>query len=68
MAGSQDNPILAGAVLDSYLRLSQGLLAGLEQIGLRVAKAPPTQRAAADAGPVCFETPSAYEIVAAEWR
>ena len=56
--------MLAGAVLDSYLRLSQGLLAGLERLGLRVAKAPPTNRAAADAGPVCFEVPSAYEIVA----
>ncbi|HSN74140.1 MAG TPA: octanoyltransferase, partial [Anaerolineae bacterium] len=55
---------LAGAVLDSYLRLSQGLLAWLERLGLRVAKAPPSNRAAADAGPVCFEAPSAYEIVA----
>jgi lipoyl(octanoyl) transferase len=63
VAGPQGNPILAGAVLDSYLRLSQGLLAGLAQLGLRVAKAPPTNRAAGDAGPVCFEVPSAYEIV-----
>ncbi len=64
VAGPQDHPILAGAVLDSYLRLSQGLLAGLERLGLRVAKAPPNNRASADAGPVCFEVPSAYEIVA----
>jgi lipoate-protein ligase A len=66
VAGPQDDPILAGAVLDSYLRLSQGLLAGLERLGLRVAKAPPTNRAAADVGPVCFEVPSAYEIVAGD--
>ena len=64
VAGPQYDPALAGAVLDSYLRLSQGLLAGLERLGLRVAKAPPTNRAPADAGPVCFEVPSAYEIVA----
>ncbi|MCB0253960.1 MAG: lipoate--protein ligase family protein [Anaerolineae bacterium] len=64
VAGPQDDPALAGAILDSYLRLSQGLLAGLERLGLRVAKAPPTNRASADAGPVCFEVPSAYEIVA----
>lgn len=63
VAGPQEDPILAGAVLDSYLRLSQGLLAGLERLGLCVAKAPPTGRASADAGPVCFEVPSAYEIV-----
>lgn len=66
VAGPQDNPVLAGAVLDSYLRLSQGLLAGLERLGLRVAKTPPSNRAAADAGPVCFEVPSAYEIVAGD--
>jgi lipoate-protein ligase A len=64
VAGPQDDPILAGAVLDSYLRLSHGLLAGLERLGLRVAKAPPSNRANAGAGPVCFEVPSAYEIVA----
>ncbi len=64
VAGPQDDPILAGAVLDSYLRLSQGLLAGLARLGLSVSKAPPTNRASADAGPVCFEVPSAYEIVA----
>jgi lipoate-protein ligase A len=64
VAGPQDNPVLTGAVLDSYLRLSQGLLAGLARLGLIVAKAPPTSRSGADAGPVCFEVPSAYEIVA----
>ncbi len=64
VAGPQNNPVLAGAVLDSYLRLSQGLLAGLARLGLIVAKAPPTSRSGADAGPVCFEVPSAYEIVA----
>ena len=63
VAGPQTDPVLAGAVLDSYLRLSQGLLAGLQRLGLVVSKAPPTQRASADAGPVCFEVPSAYEIV-----
>lgn len=64
VAGPQANPVLAGAVLDSYLRLSQGLLAGLARLGLSVTKAPPASRSAADAGPVCFEVPSAYEIVA----
>ena len=63
VAGPQDDPILAGAVLDSYLRLSQGLLAGLERLGLSVSKAPPSNRSGADAGPVCFEVPSAYEII-----
>ncbi len=63
VAGPQGDPILAGAVLDSYLRLSQGLLAGLARLGLFVSKAPLSNRSGADAGPVCFEVPSAYEII-----
>jgi lipoate-protein ligase A len=63
VAGPQDDPILAGAVLDSYLRLSQGLLAGLERLGLSSARRRRRNRSGADAGPVCFEVPSAYEIV-----
>lgn len=64
VAGPQSNPVLAGAVLDSYLRLSQGLLKGLVHLGLVVAKAPASQRPGADASALCFEVPSAYEIVA----
>ncbi len=32
-------------------------------VGVAVSKAPPTNRAGSDVGPVCFEVPSAYEIV-----
>lgn len=76
VAGPQAHPVLAGAVLDSYLRLSQGLLAGLARLGLAVSKAPATSRAQtvdrvgvpavarSTPGPICFEVPSAYEIVA----
>lgn len=62
--GKQSEPALQGAVLDSYLRLSQGLLSGLDYLGLDVRKAPASSRAGNDAGPICFEVPSAYEIVA----
>ncbi|MCS6844540.1 MAG: hypothetical protein NZ528_09540 [Caldilineales bacterium] len=65
VVGPQDNPILSGAVLDSYLRLSQGLLAGLARLGLSATKAPPVSRSPNEAGPVCFEVPSAYEIILA---
>jgi lipoate-protein ligase A len=64
VAGTQDDPLLSGAVLDCYLRLSQGLVAGLAHLGLAVAKAPAMSRSGSGAGPVCFEVPSAYEIVA----
>lgn len=64
VAGPQDDPTLAGAILDSYLRLSQGLLAGLARLGVAAEKAPLASRAGTgEAGPVCFEVPSAYEIV-----
>lgn len=64
VAGPQSNPVLTGAVLDSYLRLSQGLLMGLARLGLVVAKTPAGQRAGPEASALCFEVPSAYEIVA----
>lgn len=64
VAGPQDDPVLAGAILDSYLRLSQGLLAGLARLGVTASKAPLTGgTGTGDVGPVCFEVPSAYEIV-----
>jgi lipoate-protein ligase A len=59
----EDNPLVRGGVLESYRRLSLGLLAGLRILGVE---------AAADSGrvsrtgsnPVCFEVPSHYEISA----
>jgi lipoate-protein ligase A len=60
---AEDNPLVRGGVLESYRRLSLGLLAGLRILGVE---------AAADTGrisrtgrnPVCFEVPSHYEISA----
>ena len=50
-------------MIESYRRLSVGLLVALEGLGLAVEARP---RAAnpryADLGPVCFEAPSHYEI------
>ncbi len=55
-------PRVAGGVIESYRRLSRGLIAGLEALGASVR----ADRAAEDArgfkGPVCFEMPSDYEI------
>ncbi|MBN1284405.1 MAG: lipoate--protein ligase family protein [Anaerolineae bacterium] len=61
----KDSPLVAGDVVESYRRLSQGLAAGLEILGLRTQsdrQADPN--AARQAGPVCFEVPSHYEITA----
>lgn len=54
---------LSGGIVESYRRLSAGLLVGLERLGLNVNNhrgAP----AASLSGPVCFEVPSNYEITA----
>jgi lipoate-protein ligase A len=60
-----DHPLLAGGVLPSYRRLSQGLVAGLRLLGIEPDAAPEKPLAEADrSNPVCFETPSAYEITA----
>jgi lipoyl(octanoyl) transferase len=59
-----DHPLMAGLVLDSYLRLSAGLVAGLARLGIAAQPAPGTNRAGPDVSAACFEVPSAYEIVA----
>jgi lipoate-protein ligase A len=55
---------MAGLVLDSYLRLSAGLVAGLVRLGIAAEPAPGTNRPGPDVSAACFEVPSAYEIVA----
>ena len=58
-----DHPLAAGSVVDSYRRISQGLLCALQQLGLPVESAPESPiRRRADLGPVCFEASSHYEI------
>jgi lipoyl(octanoyl) transferase len=54
-------PRLAGGILPSYLRLSDALAAGLEQLGLHVQRAGAPGPGSAT-GPVCFDAPSNYEI------
>ena len=60
-----DHPLLAGGVLSSYRRLSQGLVAGLRLLGVQADTAPSRSLSVSDRmNPVCFEAPSAYEITA----
>jgi lipoate-protein ligase A len=58
------HPLVQGLVLDSYLRLSQGLVAGLARLGVTAEPAPGASRAGPDASAACFEVPSAYELMA----
>ncbi len=63
----QNEPVMAGNVLESYRRLSQALLAVLQLIGVNAQAdkeyTPSTKEA--EPGPVCFEVPSNYEITVA---
>jgi lipoate-protein ligase A len=72
----QRDPRAAGDVVDSYRRISEGLLAGLHQLGVEAVQAVGQSASEADQTAVCFETPSAYEITvsgkklvgSAQWR
>lgn len=62
----QADPRIEGGIVESYRVLSFGLLKGLEKLGVKAEQARKdevqAQRRAAKGGPVCFDTPSRYEI------
>lgn len=64
MIAAPSHALMQGYVLDSYLRISHGLVAGLRRLGIAAEEAPGTNRAGPDVSAACFEVPSAYEIVA----
>lgn len=59
----QDNPIVSGNVIESYRRISIGLLKTLELIGINADSKPKimSEKQLA-ANPICFQYPSDYEI------
>jgi lipoate-protein ligase A len=72
----QTDPRATGDVVESYRRLSEGLLAGLQRLEVGVVQAVGQRKPAAATTAVCFETPSDYEITtggrklvgSAQWR
>ncbi len=62
----QDDPRIQGGIVESYRILSFGLLRGLEKLGIEATQASKEEVTAstriAPGGPVCFDTPSRYEI------
>ena len=57
-------PRVAGGIVDSYRRLSAGLIRGLERLGVANLAADRKADNHGLEGPVCFEVPSDYEITA----
>ena len=72
----QADPRAEGGVVEGYRRLSEGLLAGLERLGVRAVQAASRKAPGGPPTPVCFESPSDYEITvggrkligSAQWR
>lgn len=72
----QTDPLAAGGILESYRRLSAGLLAGLRLLGVEAVQAASARKPTGDPSAVCFDTPSDYEITvqglklvgSAQWR
>jgi lipoate-protein ligase A len=59
----EDHPLMRGGVLESYRRISEALVCGLEQLAIEVevrGSDPVSEEVRAN--PICFEVPSAYEI------
>lgn len=70
VCGPQDEPRLAGSILESYRTLSAALLAALHRMEIPAQALPKNdtlnpERSRSDQNPVCFETPSNYEITVA---
>ena len=57
-------PRVGGGIVDSYRRLSAGLVRGLERLGVTDLVADQRAGNRQSEGPVCFEMPSDYEITA----
>ena len=57
-----DEPRVAGTVLESYNRLAQALLLAVTELSLPVQMKEGTVRDTLTPNPVCFEVPSTYEI------
>ncbi len=60
----QDEPRVTGGVVESYRRLSAGLVRGLRLLGMDVAQAEAEHGQDADVSAACFDAPSAYEVTA----
>lgn len=62
IATRPDDPRAAGAILDSYRSLSEGLLLALDLLAIHAEMAPVVPGGAHGTSAICFEQPSAYEI------
>jgi len=64
LVAATDDPLLQGGILESYRKISEALLAGLQRLGVGAEAAGDEQRKVSrnPATAACFDAPSAYEI------
>jgi len=62
LTAPEDHPLVKGTILESYLKVSRGLAAGLRNLGVP-AEIVEKKSGRAESG-VCFEAPSWYELAA----
>ena len=62
IAVPRDHNVAAGGVLQTYKRISQGLVAALKILGIHAEMLEPRRRKTGSRTAACFETPSAFEI------
>jgi lipoate-protein ligase A len=58
----ENEPRVSGGIVESYRRLSMGLLAGLGMLGANVFQVQGEKAINLQRGGACFDTPSSYEI------
>ena len=58
----QDEPRVAGGIVESYRRLSLGLVQGLADLGVDACEAAPQRGPVKETSAVCFDAPSHYEV------
>lgn len=61
------HPLAEGSIMESYRRISRALVVGLETLNLHIQADKRAERVKSS-GPVCFETPSHYEITTQDGR
>lgn len=66
IAGSAEEPILSGGVLESYNRIAQALSLSVKDLELPVKMKEGKPAEQGGSNPVCFEVPSTYEITVNE--
>lgn len=60
---THESPVAVGSIIESYLRISRGIVAGLKQLGIDVQIVAQPRKIREGSSAACFDTPSWYELV-----